>query len=49
MLDAGYFDESGCVDVIKRHFGIESVEGLGLQEKGIETLACGALLRYLTD
>ncbi len=49
MLDAGYFDESGCVDVIKRHFGIESVDGLGLQEKGIETLACGALLRYLTD
>ncbi len=48
-LDAWYMDESVSVRKIKEHFGVVSLEGLGLNDFPCGTLAAGALLLYLYE
>lgn len=44
-----YFDYETSELTIKRHFGIHSLEGLGLKDSLVNVLASGALLQYLHE
>ncbi len=51
-LDSWYFDEENCEKVLKEHFGIASLEGLGISRSRNESydtgvIASGALMQYL--
>ena len=48
-VDSSYFDEETCQSIIKSHFKVESLEGLGLQEYELGAIASGALLKYLYE
>ncbi len=48
-LDNHYFDEDICQDTLKRHFHVERLEGLGLEDYKIGLIASGAALLYLLD
>ena len=43
-MDLNYF---ACEEVLRRHFGLETIEGLGLGGYPPAVIAAGALLRYL--
>jgi len=44
-----YFDEEICLSELKQHFKIGSIDGLGLKDYEIGTIAAGCVLRYLYD
>ena len=44
-----YFDYDSVIMLLKRHFKIASIEGLGLKDYPDATIAAGALLQYLYD
>ena len=44
-----YFDEDGCVNAIKSHFGSDRLEGLGISDFPLGTIAAGALFQYLFE
>ena len=46
---AHYFNMESCVNELKRHFGISSIEGLGIKDYDELVLSCGAMLKYLHD
>ncbi len=48
-LAAWYFDDKGAEKIIKEHFKINSLEGLGLKDYPTGTIAAGALLNYLYE
>lgn len=48
-LDGWKFDDDCAIDVIKKHFQVASIEGLGLEGAGVGVAASGALLSYLRD
>ena len=48
-LEAYYFDDENCVELIKEHFKVESISGLGLSDYNCGTIASGALLKYLYE
>ena len=48
-LDNWYFDESMCVNTLKEHFKVISMEGFGLKEYPVGTIAAGALMKYLLE
>ena len=48
-LDNHYFDEDVCADTLRRHFHVERLEGLGLSDYKIGTIASGACMQYLLD
>ncbi len=48
-LDAHYYNEEGCREILLRHFRVSSLLALGIDDLRAATLACGALLRYLYD
>ncbi len=44
-----YFDYEACVLLLKRHFHVSSIEGLGLKDYNDTVISSGALLQYLYD
>lgn len=48
-LDSYYFDEEACVDLIKRHFGVSNLDGLGLKDYNLGIISSGVLLQYLYE
>jgi len=48
-LEAWYFDEALCVQKLKDHFQVSSLQGLGLDGFDGGILSAGALLQYLQE
>jgi len=48
-IDSHHFDEKECLKALKGHFKVNSVEGLGLLDYKIGTIAAGAMLSYLFE
>lgn len=48
-LDPGYFDEKSCQKILKEHFKVSDLSGLGLADYNSGILGAGALLSYLYD
>lgn len=46
-LESWYSDEELCIQKIKEHFHVASLEGLGLSDYPTGTIAAGMLLQYL--
>ena len=49
VLDEAYFDEKRSSDLIKRHLGLGTLLGLGIDEYPEGMISAGALLQYLYD
>lgn len=49
MLESHYFDEAICERIIKEHFHVATLEGLGIKEYETGLLAVGALFAYLYE
>ncbi len=47
--DARYFQEETCVRLLREHFHVNSLEGLGLADYDCGVLAAGAVLGYLYE
>lgn len=48
-LDAWYFDDNMCDRILKEHFKVSALEGLGLGDYNCGVIAAGALLQYLYE
>lgn len=48
-LDRWYTDEDMCISKLKEHFKVSVIDGLGLKDYPIGTIAAGALLQYLYE
>lgn len=48
-LDSKYFDEERCKRAIIKHFHVNTLTGMGLDDFNIGILAAGALMQYLTE
>ena len=48
-LEAHVFDDDGCKRVLLRHFKVNSLIGLGIEEFPFGMIAAGALLQYLYE
>ena len=44
-----YFDEEGCKKLLKKHFGVNSLQGPGIEDFPVGLIAAGALLQYLYE
>ncbi|MCD8338538.1 MAG: DNA mismatch repair protein MutS [Lachnospiraceae bacterium] len=48
-LDAWYFDDELCTKVLKEHFHVSALEGLGIADYSCGVIAAGSLLKYLME
>ena len=48
-LEEWYFDDEICIEVLKEHFNILDISGLGIAEMTLGTVASGSLLKYLYE
>ena len=48
-LDARYYDEEGAKKLLKKHFKVAALTGLGIEDFPLGMLAAGALLGYLYE
>ena len=48
-LDSWYFDDESCKKVLREHFKVASMEGLGLHDYICGMVSAGALLQYLYE
>lgn len=48
-LEEWYFDEENCAEVLKDHFGIIDLAGLGISEMSLAVISSGSLLKYLYE
>ena len=48
-LASHYFDEDGCKKTLMKHFRVNTLQGLGIEEFPAGTIAAGALLSYLYE
>ncbi len=48
-LDSWYFDDMSCQNVLKEHFKISQLEGLGITDYECGVIAAGSLLQYLYE
>ena len=48
-LDAHLFDDEGCKRLLLRHFHVNTLIGLGIEDFPVGMIAAGALLSYLYD
>lgn len=46
-LDPWYFDDLGAEKILKEHFQVGTLEGLGLKDYPTATIAAGAMMHYL--
>ena len=49
VLESWYFDDDGCKTALKDHFHVNSMDGFGLKDYELGTIAAGALLQYLFE
>ena len=48
-LDAWYFDETGCQQLLQKHFHVSTMTALGLDDFFAGQIAAGAVLQYLYE
>ena len=48
-LEPHMFDDDGCKKILLKHFKVNTLIGLGIEEFPVGMLAAGALLKYLYD
>ncbi len=48
-LSPHYFDEEGCKKILTRHFRVNTLKGLGIDDFPVGMIAAGALLLYLYE
>lgn len=48
-LEEWYFDEDNCKEILKDHFGIIDLAGLGISEMSLAVISAGSLLKYLYE
>ncbi len=48
-LDAHYFDDDACKKCLMRHFHVQVLTGLGVEDFPVGMIAAGALLQYLYE
>jgi len=48
-LEAWYFDDELCARVLKEHFHVSALEGLGIADYSCGVIAAGSLLKYLME
>lgn len=48
-LESFYFDDENCIRALKEHFRVDSLDGFGLRDYSLGTIAAGALMQYLYD
>ena len=48
-LEPHYFDEDGAKKMLRKHFKVAALTGLGIEDFPVGILAAGALLRYLYE
>ena len=48
-LDSWYFGDEMCIQTLREHFHVSSLEGLGLKDYDIGVIAAGAMFRYLLE
>ncbi|BBF42228.1 DNA mismatch repair protein MutS [Lachnospiraceae bacterium KM106-2] len=48
-LESWYYDEETCIKLLKEHFKVGSLDGLGLQDYSIGVIAAGAIMQYLFE
>lgn len=48
-IDSHHFDEKECISALKNHFKVNSIEGLGLLDYRIGSIAAGSMLSYLYE
>lgn len=48
-LDSWYFDDDSCKKVIMKHFKVNTITGLGIEDFPAGVIAAGALLQYLYE
>ncbi len=48
-LDSWYFDDAACQNILKEHFKVLNLEGLGITDYDCGIIAAGSLLQYLYE
>lgn len=48
-VDSWYYDEELCKRIIAKHFNVNTLDGLGLKDYSIGTIAAGMILQYLYE
>ncbi len=48
-LDSRFFGDEACRRVLKEHFHVDSLNGLGLEDYGTGIIAAGAVMQYLYE
>lgn len=48
-LESWYFDDESCVGKLKSHFQVDTLDGFGLKDYSLGTIAAGSLLQYLYE
>ena len=48
-LEDWYFDDTNCHQILKDHFHVQTLDGLGIQDYDFGTIAAGALFQYLKE
>ncbi len=48
-LESWYYDEELCDRILKQHFSVGTLDGLGLKDYTIGTIAAGTVLQYLYE
>lgn len=48
-LEPWYFDDELCIRALKEHFNVSSLDGLGLKDYTIGTIAAGCIMQYLNE
>lgn len=49
VIEPWYFDEDMCINLLKSHFSIGDISGIGLKDYPVATISSGALLKYLYE
>lgn len=48
-IDSWYYDEELCKRILAKHFNVNTLDGLGLKDFSIGTIASGMVLQYLYE
>lgn len=48
-LEPWYFDDALCVRALKEHFKVEALEGIGLKDYSIGSIAAGCIMQFLRE
>jgi DNA mismatch repair protein MutS len=48
-LEPWYFDDTLCVRALMEHFDVGSLDGIGLKDYTIGTIAAGSIMQFLTE